>query len=117
MFLILNINPRKYQMPNSEILQKKLHQDSIVKVGGAFDAMSAKLVENSGFDAASKNSDIVRMLASGNACTAEIAKLPAQTASNPLLSTSLADIESNAPPTLIMEFPSNFFRKISLIDI
>ena len=45
MFLILNINPRKYQMPNSEILQKKLHQDSIVKVGGAFDAMSAKLVE------------------------------------------------------------------------
>ena len=51
MFLILNINPRKYQMPNSEILQKKLHQDSIVKVGGAFDAMSAKLVENAGFDA------------------------------------------------------------------
>ena len=38
-------------MPNSEILQKKLHQDSIVKVGGAFDAMSAKLVENAGFDA------------------------------------------------------------------
>jgi len=51
MFLILNINPRKYQMLNSEILQKKLHQDSIVKVGGAFDAMSAKLVENAGFDA------------------------------------------------------------------
>ena len=38
-------------MPNSEILQKKLQQDSIVKVGGAFDAMSAKLVENAGFDA------------------------------------------------------------------
>ena len=38
-------------MSNSEILQKKLHQDSIVKVGGAFDAMSAKLVENAGFDA------------------------------------------------------------------
>ena len=51
MFLILNINPRKYQMSNSEILQKKLHQDSIVKVGGAVDAMSAKLVENAGFDA------------------------------------------------------------------
>ena len=51
MFLILNINPRKYQMLNSEILQKKLHQGSIVKVGGAFDAMSAKLVENAGFDA------------------------------------------------------------------
>ena len=51
MFLILNINPRKYQMLNSEILQKKLHQDSIVKVGGAFDAMSAKLVENAGFAA------------------------------------------------------------------
>jgi len=51
MFLILNINPRKYQMSNSEILQKKLHQDSIVKVGGAFDAMSAKLVENAGFAA------------------------------------------------------------------
>ena len=51
MFLILNINPRKHQMSNSEILQKKLHQGSIVKVGGAFDAMSAKLVENAGFDA------------------------------------------------------------------
>ena len=38
-------------MSNSEILQKKLHQDSIVKVGGAFDAMSAKLVENAGFAA------------------------------------------------------------------
>ena len=38
-------------MSNSEILQKKLHQNSIVKVGGAFDAMSAKLVENAGFDA------------------------------------------------------------------
>ena len=38
-------------MSNSEILQKKLHQDAIVKVGGAFDAMSAKLVENAGFDA------------------------------------------------------------------
>ena len=38
-------------MLNSEILQKKLQQDSIVKVGGAFDAMSAKLVENAGFDA------------------------------------------------------------------
>ena len=104
-------------MAKNEILRKKLRGNSIIKVGGAFDAMSAKLVEINGFDAASKNSDIVRMLASGNACTAEIAKLPAQTASNPLLSTSLADIESNAPPTLIMEFPSNFFRKISFFNI
>lgn len=38
-------------MSNNEILYKKLHQNSIVKVGGAFDAMSAKLVENAGFDA------------------------------------------------------------------
>tara|TARA_B100001540_G_C15633055_1_gene563055 strand:- start:5 stop:901 length:897 start_codon:yes stop_codon:yes gene_type:complete len=38
-------------MSNTEILQKKLHQNSIVKVGGAFDSMSAKLVENAGFDA------------------------------------------------------------------
>ena len=38
-------------MLKSEILQKKLHQNSIIKVGGAFDAMSAKLVENAGFDA------------------------------------------------------------------
>ena len=38
-------------MSNTEILQKKLQQNSIVKVGGAFDAMSAKLVENAGFDA------------------------------------------------------------------
>ena len=38
-------------MSSTEILQKKLQQNSIVKVGGAFDAMSAKLVENAGFDA------------------------------------------------------------------
>ena len=38
-------------MSNTEILQKKLQQNSIIKVGGAFDAMSAKLVENAGFDA------------------------------------------------------------------
>ena len=37
-------------MNNSEILQKSLSQNSILKVGGAFDAMSAKLVENAGFD-------------------------------------------------------------------
>ena len=33
------------------MLRKKLESNSIVKVGGAFDAMSAKLVETSGFDA------------------------------------------------------------------
>ena len=38
-------------MSKSEILRKKLEGNSIIKVGGAFDAMSAKLVENSGFDA------------------------------------------------------------------
>ena len=38
-------------MLKSEILRKKLEGNSIIKVGGAFDAMSAKLVENSGFDA------------------------------------------------------------------
>ena len=38
-------------MAKNEILQKKLEGNSIIKVGGAFDAMSAKLVENSGFDA------------------------------------------------------------------
>ena len=38
-------------MSKNEILQKKLEGNSIIKVGGAFDAMSAKLVENSGFDA------------------------------------------------------------------
>jgi len=36
---------------NIEILQKILSSKSIVKVGGAFDAMSAKLVEINGFDA------------------------------------------------------------------
>jgi len=51
MFLILNINSRKYQMSISEILRKKLEGNSIIKVGGAFDSMSAKLVESSGFDA------------------------------------------------------------------
>jgi len=38
-------------MSLNEILRKKLEGNSIIKVGGAFDAMSAKLVENSGFDA------------------------------------------------------------------
>ena len=35
----------------SEILHKDLESKSILKIGGAFDAMSAKLVETSGFDA------------------------------------------------------------------
>ena len=38
-------------MSKSEILRNELESKSILKVGGAFDAMSAKLVENSGFDA------------------------------------------------------------------
>ena len=38
-------------MSKSEILRKKFEGNSIIKVGGAFDVMSAKLVENSGFDA------------------------------------------------------------------
>ena len=38
-------------MSKSDILRNKLESKSILKVGGAFDAMSAKLVENSGFDA------------------------------------------------------------------
>ena len=38
-------------MTKSEALRKDLESKSILKVGGAFDAMSAKLVENSGFDA------------------------------------------------------------------
>ena len=38
-------------MSKNGILRKKLESNSIVKVGGAFDAMSAKLVESSGFDA------------------------------------------------------------------
>jgi phosphoenolpyruvate phosphomutase len=36
---------------NSEILRKDLESKTIIKVGGAFDAMSAKLVEFHGFDA------------------------------------------------------------------
>lgn len=38
-------------MSNAEMLRKKLESKPIVKVGGAFDAMSAKLVETHGFDA------------------------------------------------------------------
>ena len=38
-------------MTKSEVLRKDLESKSILKVGGAFDAMSAKLVETSGFDA------------------------------------------------------------------
>ena len=38
-------------MNKSDILRNGLESNPILKVGGAFDAMSAKLVENSGFDA------------------------------------------------------------------
>tara|TARA_B100000953_G_scaffold140836_1_gene116519 strand:+ start:896 stop:1792 length:897 start_codon:yes stop_codon:yes gene_type:complete len=38
-------------MTNSENLRKRIETKSIVKVGGAYDALSAKLVETSGFDA------------------------------------------------------------------
>ena len=38
-------------MSKSEVLRKDLESKSILKVGGAFDAMSAKLVETCGFDA------------------------------------------------------------------
>ena len=38
-------------MSKCDILRKDLESKSILKVSGAFDAMSAKLVENSGFDA------------------------------------------------------------------
>ena len=50
MFLILIIHGN-IKLPKSRILRKKIESNSIVKVGGAFDAMSAKLVEASGFDA------------------------------------------------------------------
>ena len=50
MFLILIIHGN-IKLSKSRILRKKLEGNSIVKVGGAFDAMSAKLVETSGFDA------------------------------------------------------------------
>ena len=38
-------------MTKSEVLRKDLESKSILKIGGAFDAMSAKLVEVNGFDA------------------------------------------------------------------
>ena len=38
-------------MTKSEVLRKDLESKSILKVGGAFDAMSAKLLEINGFDA------------------------------------------------------------------
>jgi len=38
-------------MTNSEILRKKLNSEPILRIGGAFDAMSAKLVEINNFDA------------------------------------------------------------------
>ena len=40
-------------MTKSEVLRKDLESKSILKVVGAFDAMSAKLVEINGFDAVS----------------------------------------------------------------
>ena len=41
----------KNTMTKSEVLRKDLESKPILKVGGAFDAMSAKLVEINGFDA------------------------------------------------------------------
>jgi len=38
-------------MDNSTKLRQKLESKKIIKVGGAFDAMSAKLVEINNFDA------------------------------------------------------------------
>ncbi|MBI5377164.1 MAG: isocitrate lyase/phosphoenolpyruvate mutase family protein [Thaumarchaeota archaeon] len=38
-------------MTNADILRQKVESNEIVRVGGAFDAMSAKLVEMHGFDA------------------------------------------------------------------
>ena len=38
-------------MTNCEKLQKMINEKPIIKVGGAYDALSAKLVETSGFDA------------------------------------------------------------------
>ena len=38
-------------MSKSEVLRKDLESKSILKVGGAFDALSAKLVEINAFDA------------------------------------------------------------------
>ena len=38
-------------MRNSEILNELISKKTILKVGGAYDALTAKLVENSGFDA------------------------------------------------------------------
>ena len=38
-------------MQNSDILQKLIETKPILRVGGAFDSMSAKLVEINGFDA------------------------------------------------------------------
>ena len=38
-------------MENSDLLRELLHKKDILKVGGAFDAMSAKLIEINNFDA------------------------------------------------------------------
>ena len=51
MFLILVKKFENSKLSNAELLRKCLSEKEIVKVGGAFDAMSAKLVENAGFDA------------------------------------------------------------------
>jgi hypothetical protein len=57
------------------------------------------------------------MLASGTACVAEIAKLPAQTASKPYNSTNLADIASNPPQTLTIGFEFSNSTKFLALDI
>ena len=51
MFLILVKKFRNSKLSKTELLRKYFVDKKIIKVGGAFDAMSAKLVENAGFDA------------------------------------------------------------------
>jgi len=51
MFLILVKKLSISKLSNAELLRKCFVDKKIIKVGGAFDAMSAKLVENAGFDA------------------------------------------------------------------
>ena len=50
-FLYLLKNLEISKLSNAKLLRKCFLDKEIVKVGGAFDAMSAKLVENAGFDA------------------------------------------------------------------
>ena len=63
-----------------------------------------------------RNSNFSSVIGLGGGSSMDIAKLPAQIASNPFNSTNLADIASKAPATLRIGLSSKFKRSVSVLE-